>query len=363
VTPLLPCGGVDTQSLACQIRHALAGGVKGLLLLGTYGEGHLLTAEERGQAIATAVDTARGRVPIIVGIHTASIEEAIAQAEQAKNLGAAAVLVKYLGNPTASPHEVYAYYAALCDSQVLPVFYYHYPDHTGLRMSASDVARILSLPGVVGIKESILNLREMQAHIDLAKAHDKAFFCSTALILTQYLQSGGNGAMCPEAVLLPGPTVQCFEAFVNGRAEEARAIQSELFVLTPVFRDRMSVPHATRIALTAAANHHLPLPMATDKPQARIKAALTSVCVPTPTVVKCPLPALTAHELARVQTAMRRAKLIDWTLVGSSVPPVPHVYDCRRGGMILKSGAFMLGPNVGKDLLGSQGDGKAGFFD
>ena len=46
VTPLCECG-VDTVSLERQLRHELAGGVHGLLVLGTIGEGQYARPDER----------------------------------------------------------------------------------------------------------------------------------------------------------------------------------------------------------------------------------------------------------------------------------------------------------------------------
>jgi hypothetical protein len=50
---------------------------------------------------------------------------------------------------------------------------------------------------------------------------------------------------------------------------------------------------------------------------------------------------------------------------GDKLPPAPRKpYCCTEdedGGMLLKTGAFLLGPGVGRDLLNSQSDGKAGF--
>ena len=52
-------------------------------------------------------------------------------------------------------------------------------------------------------------------------------------------------------------------------------------------------------------------------------------------------------------------------LLGLQVPPVP-LNTCPGNeygpGALLKTGAFQVGPNVGKDLLGSQFDGQGGFF-
>jgi 4-hydroxy-tetrahydrodipicolinate synthase len=363
LTPFTGCCGVDTHALECQLRYELAGGVSGLLVLGTYGEGSYASMAERAQVISTAARVAHGCVPVVVGIHTACFEQARAQLLQARDLGAAAVLVKYLGDPHATADRVLGFYASLCNLQTLPIFYYHYPAQTGLRLTAEDVAAIIRMPGVVGIKESSLNLREMQAHINLTRGHGKAYFCSTALMLTQFLKAGGCGAMCPEAVFLPAPTVQCYHAAVNGRADEARAIQAGLFSLAPIYQSLPTPPAATWAVFTAAEDLRVPLPMATQQPQARMKAALTGLGVPTPTTVKCPVPPLTAHDLQRVQAAVRRVKQMDWQEIACRTQPVPAAETAPdRIGMFLRTGGFLLGPKAGKDWLGIQGDGKAGFI-
>jgi dihydrodipicolinate synthase/N-acetylneuraminate lyase len=246
---------------------------------------------------------------------------------------------------------------------VLPIFYYHYPSQTGLRLSPGEVAAVVNLPGVVGIKESTLDLREVEAHVRLTRDQGKAVLSSTALNLTQVLGLGGQGAMCPEAVLLPGPTVQAYTAYREGRREEARALQGELFVLTPILRDRGTPPAIVRPVFMAAQDHHLPVPLGHDHPEARLKAALNSLGIPTSPRVKCPLPPLTEKDQRRVARAVKELKAIDWCAVTLQVPPVPPQTEPVKeaGGMLLKTGAFFLGPGVGRDLLRIQSDGEWGF--
>jgi 4-hydroxy-tetrahydrodipicolinate synthase len=364
VTPFCD-GGVDTAALERQLRYELSGGVRGFLVLGTLGEGQYVTPAERVQVITTAVRMACGHVPVVVGIHTCHIDQARAETMQARDLGASAVLVKYLGNPKACPHDVLVFYAELSALGALPVFYYHYPAQTGLRLSDADVGAILCLPGVAGIKESTLNLPEEQAHIRLTCGLGKCYFTSTALNLTQYLDLGGSGAMCPEAVVLPGPSVQVYQAYVHGRHNEARAIQKELFVVEPIVSTTPLPVVLARPLEMSAADHTMPLPLTVGQPQARIKAALTCLGVPTPAVVKCPLPPLTGKDLDKVRKAVCRAKAIDWFEVAMQVPPepLPSGSGLEGGGdhMLLKTGAIMLGPGVQKNLWRWQGDGEGGF--
>src|SRR5262245_4794665 len=211
LTPYCCATGIDVRSLEAQIRHELAGGCHGLLVLGTLGEGETIPFEQRVPVIETAVKVAASCVPVIVGIHTCDVSQALAQMQQAKDLGATAVLVKYTGRPGASGQDVLAFFSALSDSQILPILYYHFPAATGLALRPAEIAAILRLPMVIGIKESILDLREVTAHIRLTHGEGKVFFTGTGLDLTQFLDAGGQGAMCPEAVLLPGSVVHAYD--------------------------------------------------------------------------------------------------------------------------------------------------------
>jgi dihydrodipicolinate synthase/N-acetylneuraminate lyase len=198
---------VDETSLEAQLRYQMAGGVTGVLLLGSLGEGERASAEARAQVLAVAARTLNGCIPFLVGIHTCDVECAKTQMLQAKEAGAAAVLVKYKGNPHASACQVLAFYQELSGLGVLPILYYHYPTDTGLKLTPAEIANIVNLPIVIGAKISTLDLREFESISSCTKCSDKVYFTGTALNLTQFLEAGGNGAMCPEAVLLPHKVV------------------------------------------------------------------------------------------------------------------------------------------------------------
>jgi 4-hydroxy-tetrahydrodipicolinate synthase len=354
--------GVDVAALERQIRYQLQGGCRGLLLLGTIGEGQYVNAQERADAIRTAVSVAGG-APVIVGIHTCDLETARAELLQAKELGAAAVLVKYLGNPHASADQVLGFYAALSDLRALPIVYYHYPSQTGLRLSPRAIADILGLPGVIGIKESTLDLGEMKAHICLTRGLGKCYYTSTALNLTQFLELGGSGAMCPEAVLLPSQVVDEYNAWINGHHDQARALQKALFVLEPVVSSgRVPVILARPLAMMAA-DRELPLPMSPNShPQAKIKAALNCLGVATPVPVKCPLPPLSTRDRHKVQKACARIKAIDWCEVVLKVPPVPLSHGANvSNNFFFNTAPILLGPGAAQGFFGWPGNTRGGF--
>jgi dihydrodipicolinate synthase/N-acetylneuraminate lyase len=308
------------------------------------------------------------RIPVVVGIHTCDLAEAQRQVLAARELGAAAVLVKYTGRPNAAANEVLLFMRGLGGMQALPVFYDHCPARSGVDLSTADVAQLMGLPGIVGIREAPGALSELEEHVKLCENLNRAFFSATALNLTQFLNAGGCGAMCPEALLLPEPTVKLYRSYAAGRQAEAVAIQEELYTLAPLYRLHPALPLLERVAYMTVQDFKPTAPTGQEEPQAQMKAALCALGVPTPTWVKSPLPRLTIADQHCVASTISSVKRIDWCEVTMRVPPAP-LGDNRggkgerhEGGMLLKTGAFQLGTGVSKDLLRSVNDGYGGFF-
>jgi 4-hydroxy-tetrahydrodipicolinate synthase len=295
---------VDEASLEAQLRYQVAGGVHGVLVLGSIGEGERASPEARARVLAVTARSLNGCVPFVVGIHTCDVECAKLQMVQAKEAGAAAVLVKYKGCPHANGCQVLAFFQALSDCGPLPIFYYHYPSDTHLKLSPAEVAAIVNLPNVVGAKISTLDLREFERIAAHTKGCGKVYLTGTALNLTQFMDAGGHGAMCPEAVLLPAKTVCAYKLWCNGRHAAARAAQEDLFVLSPVLRGGFTTEGMARKKVMSTQDFNIRLPMQDYEPQARLKATLNGLCVPTPVKVSCPLPGLTKRDERLVELTL-----------------------------------------------------------
>src|SRR5204863_5104360 len=92
ITPLDPEGHVDEESVASLIEFQLAAGVHGLLVLGSTGEGPLLSVEDKLRMVRSTVAAARGRVPVMVGIAHSSPAESVAFGARAGEAGANALV-------------------------------------------------------------------------------------------------------------------------------------------------------------------------------------------------------------------------------------------------------------------------------
>jgi 4-hydroxy-tetrahydrodipicolinate synthase len=76
VTPFRD-GAVDEEAFIRLVERQIAGGVHGLVPVGTTGETATLSHDEHRRVVELCVATARGRVPVIAGAGSNSTEEAI----------------------------------------------------------------------------------------------------------------------------------------------------------------------------------------------------------------------------------------------------------------------------------------------
>jgi 4-hydroxy-tetrahydrodipicolinate synthase len=92
VTPFRD-GAVDEPAFVALVERQIAGGVHGLVPVGTTGETSTLSHDEHRRVVELCVETTAGRVPVVAGAGANSTAEAIELVRHAKTVGAHAALV------------------------------------------------------------------------------------------------------------------------------------------------------------------------------------------------------------------------------------------------------------------------------
>src|SRR5690349_13881865 len=125
VTPFDSEGQIDLPSLAKLLAYFEASGCRGVVLAGTNGEGPSLSAVEKRDLIREAMPT-RGRLDVILGVATPSLEEAVWLNNQAAKAGAIASLVMPPGYfREASEEGVEGWFMQVLDRSKLPIIVYN----------------------------------------------------------------------------------------------------------------------------------------------------------------------------------------------------------------------------------------------
>src|ERR1041384_4117228 len=93
VTPLRDRDALDVAGLERLIEHILAGGVHGLFILGTTGEGPSLSYRLRKELIERTCRQVNRRAPVLVGITDTAFQESLNVARWSADAGADALVV------------------------------------------------------------------------------------------------------------------------------------------------------------------------------------------------------------------------------------------------------------------------------
>jgi 4-hydroxy-tetrahydrodipicolinate synthase len=141
-TAFTDAGDLDLPSQRRVVDLFIERGANGLTALGVTGEVARLEEHERATILETVVEQAAGRVPIIAGTSAEGTRTCISYTKQAKELGAAAVMVSPPRMPKLNSAAVVNHYKALADAVDLPLIVQDYPPITGFAMEPALLARI-----------------------------------------------------------------------------------------------------------------------------------------------------------------------------------------------------------------------------
>jgi dihydrodipicolinate synthase/N-acetylneuraminate lyase len=229
VTPLRGRDELDLAGLERLIEHLLAGGVSGLFILGTTGEGPSLSYSLRRELINHVCRLVNMRVPILVGITDTSFVESVRVAGFAADAGAYAVVLAppyYL--PEAQP-ELQEYLDHLLPELPLPVFLYNMPALTKVPYDLVTIRRAMNNKRIIGLKDSSGDMAYFRGAAELIRRRrDWSLFIGPEEKLLESLQLGGNGGVSGGANIFPKLYVKLVEAYRAGDQPRAEALQTQI---------------------------------------------------------------------------------------------------------------------------------------
>jgi 4-hydroxy-tetrahydrodipicolinate synthase len=229
VTPLRGRDELDVAGLERLIEHILAGGVAGLFILGTTGEGPSLSYKLRKEFIERTCRQVKGRVPVLVGITDTAFVESVNVARWSADAGADAVVLAppyYL--PEGQP-ELQEYLDHLVPELPLPLFLYNMPALTKVQFELETVRRAMDNPRIVGLKDSSGNMIYFHRAVGLLKHRpDWTLLIGPEEMLADSVFAGGHGGVNGGANFHPRLYVDLFRAAQAGDNARVRELHAQV---------------------------------------------------------------------------------------------------------------------------------------
>lgn len=235
LTPFNDDQSINEDALKELINHLLSKGVHGLFAIGTNGEFHALSFEEKLTVAKIVIEEVDGRVPVMLGAGSNSTIESIKLAKEFEKLGADAlsVITPYFISP--SQVELQKYFEEIAYATSIPIFLYNIPSKTGVSIEPSTVKKLAEHSNIYGIKDSSGDFELIQSYLNETVDQDFAVFAGTDSLILKTLKAGGQGAIAATANAIPDNVVAIYNNWKKGLMEEAEEAQQSLQPLRDTF--------------------------------------------------------------------------------------------------------------------------------
>ena len=270
-------GVFDRDSYIRLIEYQIAGGVDGIVPVGTTGESPTLSHKEHGEVIELAVQTANGRCKVFAGTGSNSTSEAIDLTIEAEKAGADGCLLvaPYYNKPT--QEGVFQHYRAIAEAVTIPLILYSIPGRCGIEIGIDTVARLQqSCPNIRCIKEAGGSVERVN-QLRTALPDEFEILSGDDSLTLPFLSAGAVGVISVASNLVPSSIVDIVTNWQQGNAALALALHKKLY---PLFKDLFieSNPVPAKYALKQAgliASDEVRLPLVPLSEGSKTKLAAT----------------------------------------------------------------------------------------
>ena len=232
-TPLVDRDTLDAAGLERLVEHVLAGGVHGLFVLGTTGEGPALPIAVRREVVERTVRQVAGRVPVLVGISDTVLSESLALSRFAADTGAAAVVAAPPYYFPAGQEPLERWCRTLVAGLPLPLLLYNMPEMVKVILEPETVRRLADSQRIVGLKDSGGDLGTFAGYSKIVREvrPDWSLLIGPEQMLPQAHALGGHGGVCGGANVAPRIFVDLQAALERGDEVAAAGLQRKVLAL------------------------------------------------------------------------------------------------------------------------------------
>lgn len=203
VTPFTAQGGLDIPALNRLVDSQIAGGVAGIFVLGTTGEGVFVPRELRRELVRQTVSRVNKRTKVFAGLGDVRNAD-VAEANDYLHLGVDAVVAHPPIAEKLAPEQLLNWYQTLLGKLEGPLLLYNMPSTTGVSIPLDAVEKLLGHPKLAGLKDSENNPKRLEETMQrFGGKKDFAIFVGVGALMELGLKLGADGIVPSVGNLIP----------------------------------------------------------------------------------------------------------------------------------------------------------------
>lgn len=268
VTPFHKQGNVDFTALGKIVENIISSGVNYLVCLGTTSEAACLNQQEKLAVLDYVIETANGRLPIVVGLGGNNTMELVDRINHFNFDGIDGVLsvAPYYNKP--QQKGIYQHYKAISESSPKPILLYNVPGRTASNISAETCLQLAEeCKNIVGVKEASGNFNQCMEIIRNKPSNFQVLSGEDALVVP-LMSLGMTGVISVTANAYPKEVSEMVNLCLKGDYKKAKDLHYKLLPFSnAIFEEGNPSGVKAALEIMGYCQNHLRLPLIkTTKP-------------------------------------------------------------------------------------------------
>lgn len=185
-------------------------GVENFIVAGTTGEGILLRSDEYHELLKKALSL-RKSTKIFACLSAVATEICVDQARLAESLGVDGLLIPTPTYVRAPKMGVYQHVEKIHDATQIPLIVYNNPARTGFEIDADLLRSINLFPRVIGLKDSVSDIKRIEGMSKLCKELKIGYFCGEDSVVRDFIKNEAEGWISVIGNLLPRESLELWK--------------------------------------------------------------------------------------------------------------------------------------------------------
>ena len=271
--------GIDYDRLRQNLDFQYENGTAAVVVCGTTGENATLSPDETNELLRFTLNTTAGRMKVIAGVGSNNTQTALRRAENAKALGADAILMVTPYYNKSSQRGLIEHFSYVADRVEIPMILYNVPSRTGIGLTAESYQVLSHHPNIVGVKEASGDVSLMVRTRSLC-GDDLTLWSGNDDNTVAMMALGARGVISVASNLLPGVMSKVCALCLDGAFSAAAELYGKYAVLfANLFTEVNPIPVKTAMKLLGMDSGLLRLPLTAmgEENAARLRASMRDV--------------------------------------------------------------------------------------
>lgn len=283
VTPFVD-DRVDYDSLQRLIEHQVAGGITGLVAVGTTGESPTLSSEEHIEVVRRCVEFAAGRIQVFAGAGSNNTHEAVYYSRKAVGAGADGLLQvsPYYNKPT--QEGLFRHFSAVAEVCEKPIMLYSIPGRCVIEIGIETCRRLRDAHPQVKIMKEAGGSCDRVGRLVNALGDDYWVLSGDDSLTLPFMAAGAAGVVSVASNLFPAEMTEMVQQARNNNFHGAGALHLKMLdCFHGLFLEPNPVPVKYLLRRQGLiASDAVRLPLAPLAPESRERLDALGATLPTP---------------------------------------------------------------------------------